>query len=261
MKKLFFIIPFLIGGCIGYRTPVLMSCEQMLKLLSDTSWLRARGLSDNDIPCLSHFTGGASLSFSGGMAVKRLSLTDEGLKKLPDLDLPFIETLRLGYNSHITDKGICYLSTMNWRQMMLKSNHGITDEGVKCLASMRSLVNLNVSGCPEVTDKSLEYLSQSSSLTTLWLGRNGRGPETDAKIEKVNQIDLSKENQITIEGLKSLLKSESLERICIISERPELVSEQGRAEILKIFKGYRIAIEKYSELWEQRSGAVRYIDN
>lgn len=252
------ILALTIYGCLGYKTPVLDSIKDIKRLDKKTDWIRCRGLSDSDIPELARITGAYHLGFSGGMAAKPLKITNSGFKVLSEVNFSNVQVVSVGYNNHITDVGIEHITKMKIRELYLVACQSVTDEGIRSLGEMINLQVLNISGNPNITDQSLAYLSNSKSLTILWLGKANENPTDKKIIEEINHIDLSKENQISVEGLKQLSKCKSLKRIIIISERPELISEQAKKDILTHFKetGIEIKLENYSNLWKEKGGAI-----
>src|SRR4051812_11244740 len=90
------------SGC-GDWPPIVDNKADNQRLARSTASVRARGLSDSDIPALARLRQLRTLDFSGGQAVKRAKITDRGLAELATLDLPHLETLTLGYCDQITD--------------------------------------------------------------------------------------------------------------------------------------------------------------
>ena len=65
--------------------------------------------------------------------------------------------------NNITDNGLMQVvTTCRLQHLLTKACQGITDTGVCCLAQhLLSLVRLDLSGCMNVTNKSLETLQES----------------------------------------------------------------------------------------------------
>jgi hypothetical protein len=255
MKNITLISLLFLSGCLGYMAHVPDSKKDFKGMSKDTSWIRARELTDDDISSLSYFTGPVHLDFMGGYS--QLKITDAALKKVSELDSPGVNVLSVGYNNIITDEGLSYLKYARISMLNLRASQAITDQGIKNLSDLPDLRWLDISGIKGVTDKGLEHLLQCQSIKTLRLGRANQDPNHYiSRIESENDIDLSRENQITINGLRVLLKLPRLQNIYIVSSRSELISTEARAEILEIFKDYNMRVEDYDELWEKMGGAL-----
>ena len=86
------------------------------------------------------------------------NITDEGLKYLSG-----IHTLHLWENTNITDEGLKYLSGIHTLNLVWNKN--ITDDGLKYLSGIHTL-DL---GCNEnITDDGLKYLSGIHTLNIEW---------------------------------------------------------------------------------------------
>lgn len=245
-------------GCLGYRQPTLDSKKDIEWLDKQTQWIRGRGLSDSELQELQKIMGACYIDFTGGMAAIPLEITDSGLQILSEVYLPNVQVISIGYNNHITDDGVAHLRKMHIRELYLVACQSITDEGIRVLAEMPNLQILHIEGCPGITDQGLKYLSDSKSLWLLRFGRANIEPKVLKQVEEINNVDLSKENQISVEGLKQLSQCKSLRTIIIVSERPELISEQAKKEILTYFEGtgIEIKLENYSKLWKEKGGAI-----
>lgn len=148
-------------------------------------------------------------------------ITNEGLKFLRHLTelklsynniitndifkhLPNLTALTLCQNNLITDEGLQFLDKI--KKLNLKKNNQITIEGIKhmknleilkissdnfpsdCLKNFPNLTNLEITGCSQITNKSLRYLNEN-------------------KLIKLNVFN----NKITCKGLKSF---QNLKKLC-----------------------------------------------
>jgi hypothetical protein len=86
----------LLSGC-GHWPPIVETKSDIERLPASERSVRARGLTDGDISSLARLRQLRILDFSGGHAVKPASISDQGLTRLSELDLPQLETLKLGY--------------------------------------------------------------------------------------------------------------------------------------------------------------------
>lgn len=207
------LLVFLLASCLGYKTPTPESKEELLEMSPSTTWIRGRGLPDEAIPYLSRITGAKCLDFAGGVASRKLRLTDSGLAKLANVDLPSAYWINIGFCTHITDTGLSSISQMdNIEILNLWACYGITDSGMKDLAKMDNLRELDIRGCPHITNDGLLYLSECKSLERLDLGRLPIDERT-SEIEKVNGLNLKLGNQISNEGFKYLAGFKNLEEI------------------------------------------------
>ena len=224
------LLVFLLTSCLGYKTPTPESKEEILKMDPATTWIRGRGLSDADIPSLSRMQNADFVDFCGGWAVEPQKVTDNGLETLANLGLP-VRVFHTGFNNHITDKGLESISKMRLDTVILECCQGITDAGISSLMMPDTVRIIRVEGCPGITDESLRYMAQSRSLMEIRLGVACESPNYTIHSEKINGIDLSKENQITLEGLKMLVANKRLPETSLM-DYWELYLTTNRAELL-----------------------------
>jgi Leucine Rich repeat len=157
-------------GC-GYWPPVVNTKHDVERVSTSEPAVRARGLSDGDIPSLAHLRHLDDLDFASGYAIEPARITDSGLAQLSKLDLPELKTLSLGYCDNITDTGLNYVARMRsvtW--LSLEVCPRITDAGLKSLVTMTNLTGLDVRGCGGITDMGLDYLSPKTNWQTIWFG-------------------------------------------------------------------------------------------
>lgn len=143
--------------------PIADTARDISHMRTATRSVRARFLSDSDIPALARLRQLRYLDFEGGCAVGEAALTDIGLDRLSKLDLPQLELLCLGYCQNITDSGLVHVGQMNTvGDLNLMGCPRITDAGLPPLLKMKNLKVLDLRGCPGITDRGLEYLIQKT---------------------------------------------------------------------------------------------------
>jgi hypothetical protein len=162
-------LPVLLG--CGDWPPIVNSQPDIAKLPRSERWIRARGLSDGDVPSLNRLQHLEILDFSGGNAVKDCEITDRGLVELVKLDLPNLETLTLGWCGNITDAGlddVARLKHLKW--LGLPACPNITDAGLAKLTASKSLTGLDLRGCPQITDEGIQQLAAKRDWQEIHLG-------------------------------------------------------------------------------------------
>ena len=147
-------------------------------LSTDTHSLHARSLADDDIPALGRLVNLDYLSFSSGWARNdittgfkpwRAAITDRGLARLAELDLPKLDVLDLGHCESITDAGMADVARMTQVRSLDLRNTAITDEGLAALTRMQNLTWLTLDDCPGITDRGLELLARKSNWAHVWV--------------------------------------------------------------------------------------------
>jgi hypothetical protein len=163
-------MPIVLCGC-GKWPPITDSRVEVAALPISTRTVRARGLSDRDIPALARLTELTDLDFFGGWKVKDAPLSDIGLARLAELRLPKLQHLALGHCKHISDRGLENVAKMSTITALDLRDTRITDNGLPPLVAMNRLIYLDLSGCPGITDRGLEQLSRKTNWKRLRLGR------------------------------------------------------------------------------------------
>jgi hypothetical protein len=132
--------------------------------------LHVRSLSDTDLSQLQQFEHLNYLDFYFGWGLGEAKVTDAGLKNLPQLNLPRLESLMLGHCSRITDEGLRHVAAIKTlKYLSLASCPRITDGGLANLASSNSIETLDLRGCAGITNKGLVYLNQMKQLKEIML--------------------------------------------------------------------------------------------
>jgi hypothetical protein len=156
-------------GC-PTEPPSTDSAADIKRLPVSTKSLLARRLPDSAIPALARLQQVDDLDFMAGCAVEDALITDEGLARLGQLNLPKLETLALGYCDNITDAGLAHVGKMeSVTVLILRACPHVTDEGLAHLVGMKKLTYLDLMGCPGVTDRGLERLMSKTNWTDLLL--------------------------------------------------------------------------------------------
>lgn len=157
-------------GC-GKWPEIVNSKKDILSLPETLTSVRARGLSDNDVPFLARFKNLSYLDFTGGSAIDEAAITDKGLYLLAQVNLPKLETLSLGYCQNITDVGLsCIASNRTIRWLSVMGCQKVTDRGLEALMPMRQLNALDLRGCRGISDTGLSYLGHMTNISNVLLG-------------------------------------------------------------------------------------------
>jgi len=142
-----------------------------MRLKKSEASVRARFMSDEDIPSLARLKKLRRLDFSSGSAVGLARITDEGLSRLSGIDLPLLEQLDLGHCAGITDAGLAHAGTMHQvSYLSLMACARITDAGLSHLMGMRNLTGLDLRGCDGITDRGLQTLATKIGWHRILLG-------------------------------------------------------------------------------------------
>lgn len=175
----------IVPGC-GDWPPVVDTRQDIQRLPASEPSVRARRLADDDIPSLARLRQLRTLDFGGGWARYKAKITDEGLRRLAALDLPYLESLDLGWCDRITDAGLAHLADMgSLKWLHLSACLQITDAGLPPLLSMKNLEALDLRGCPGITDAGLEILGRKTDWKNLAFGGCPNvTPEAVAKLQR-----------------------------------------------------------------------------
>jgi hypothetical protein len=251
-KTVYILLCLLISGCFGYKTPALQNKDDILRLSEDTSWIRGRSLTDDDIVYLKRFRRAFNIELgSSGESY----ITDMGLKTLSELDLTFV-VCYVEYNSNITDKGIKYLSSISsQRRIGLKANSQLTNKSIEYLAQMEKLRELDIRGCPGITDKGLEILAQKKGLSELSIGAVCISPQFRKKVAKTNMNIENLANSITAKGIINLAQNPSLEVLYIQANQSNFFSDEVKERIQDAFSGSDCSImivECSEDMWNSQ---------
>ena len=170
IKLSFFALLVLLCACAKWPDIVESKADIESLPLNVTS-IRARGLSDDDIPVLKRLQSLMHIYFDDGWAVKDAKITDKGLSYLSELQLPLLQVVMLGNCNKITDEGLKYIATIKTvKQLSLRSCTGITDEGLRNLTGMPNLQTLDLRNCQNITDQGIMNLKGIKQLRRVLLG-------------------------------------------------------------------------------------------
>ena len=145
----------------------------LVEMDPSTSWIRGRGLSDEDIPYLSRIKGATYLDFCGGSASMPLKMTDAGFENLKNVScqLENLKTLDICHADHITDKAVAQIAEMCYvKNLCIKNCPLLTDDALRYLSGMRNIRSISLEDCPGITNKGFEYLSKNSLFNNVYIG-------------------------------------------------------------------------------------------
>ena len=170
LKLSFFAALVLLCAC-GKWPDIVESKKDIESLPLNVTSIRARGLSDDDIPFLKRLQSLMHLYFDMGHAVKDANITDKGLSCLSELQLPILQVVMLGNCNKITDEGLKHIAKIKTlKQLSLRSCVGITDEGLRNLTGMSTLQTLDLRNCQNITDQGIMNLKEIKQLQRMLLG-------------------------------------------------------------------------------------------
>jgi hypothetical protein len=200
-----------------------------MNLDPSVTWIRACGLSDDDIYSLSTRKNIEILDFCGGWT----GLTDKGLKNLADLNLPKLDRLELRYCNHISDEGLYYISQMEQiKSLYFGWYNGFTNAGLSHLSNMDRLSELCFQECKEINDEGLKYLSKMKSLRLLTT--QGSEDITDNGLKYISHLEnlesfylYGNYNKVTDKGLGYLSEMKQL-KILVLPDSPYITDSAIR---------------------------------
>ncbi len=150
---------------------IINSTSDLQKRDKSLKSLSVRSLSDDDLVQLKQFPALNYLDFFSGWGLGDAKLTDTGLKKISELNLPNLEWLMLGYCNKITDDGMKYIARIQTlKHLNLAACPQITDVGLASLTTSNSIETLDLRGCVGITDKGLRHLTRMAKIKEVWLG-------------------------------------------------------------------------------------------
>jgi hypothetical protein len=157
-------------GC-GDWPPMVSDEEDIRSLPATVESIRARGIGDNDISALARLRELRHLDFSSGYGEQACTITDDGLKRLAELDLPYLETLTLGWCENITDAGLAHIAELESLEWLgLPGCTNITDAGLPWVTDVTKLKGLDLRGCLNITDEGIQQLALKTDWDVILLG-------------------------------------------------------------------------------------------
>jgi Leucine-rich repeat (LRR) protein len=149
-------------------------------------------------------------------------LTNERLKELPPVAVPFALILREG--AEVTDAGLKHLAGFGALTALHLSSTGVTNNGLKELAPLKNLTALGLD-CPRITDAGLAHVAALKGLRGLHLVGarvTDAGLEHLAGLENLTVLDLRR-TEVKCENLKPLT---GLKKLNDLSVDPEQVTDK-----------------------------------
>jgi hypothetical protein len=220
-----------LAGCGDWPDSV-DSAEDVERIDPDTAVLWARFLPDDELHALEGLRRLAHIDFWAGCGLGEAALTDEGLARLSELDLPHLYWLNLGLNGNITDAGIEHLAGMTGlERLALPGCPRLTDVSLEYISEMDELRYLDLRGCEGIGDEGLEQLQGLESLERVLLGGCwGVSPEAVRALQRalpdcsVEMNDGEWTHHVPGEGLEAALRDwpeGRREPVRIRPERPD----------------------------------------
>lgn len=165
---------------------IIESASDLQKRSKTLTNLDVRSLSDEEINQLRQFANLSNLDFHSGWGVQDAKISDAGLKNLSQMNLPKLERLMLGYCNKITDEGMKYVASIKTlKYLSIAACPRITDAGLANLATSSSIVTIDLRGCTGITDRGLGYLKTMPNIREISLG--GCSNVSEAGIEELRQ--------------------------------------------------------------------------
>ena len=237
-------------GC-GDWPPVVNSKTDVERLSTTEPSIRARTLSDVEIPSLSRLVNLRRIDFQGGWGAYPSKITDAGLAELAKLNLPNLEELDLGRCPAITDAGleqIGKIPTLTF--LILDENPNITDDGLLHLKELKKLDFLRVWACRNITDRAVDNISSITSLRELSFEQCFQ--ITDAALPKLaefknlRRLQLNGCDQLTDEGIQHLATKKDWEFIGVSGCKQ--VTQDGVKRLQAALPN--ASVQKDEELWK-----------
>lgn len=204
-----------------------------------------------DLSYCQHLTDGAIERLGQLEALQRLSvvgcnrLTDRALELLGRM--PKLTALSFGPSPtmRFTDAGLRHLAGLSrLTQLELDSCSGVTDGGLAHLASLHELTALNLGGCSLLTDDGLAHLANHPRLTRLRLWHceqiTDLGLEHLATVRSLADVDLSWCTEITDVGLARLRTLPALARVNL--QGCDRTSAAGRVALHDSLRGCAVEV-------------------
>jgi hypothetical protein len=166
------VLGLLLAGCLGYKTPVVSTQEDLQQLDPKTEWIRGRWLSDDAVLSLGRITGAKYLDLCGGYAGGRLNMTDAGFKNLLAVSdsLPNLESIDLCGCPRITDQAIEYIAQMpHIKKLVISGGHSLTDQSLSYLANSKSIEMIALVRCRNISNEGFRFLRNSTALKRITL--------------------------------------------------------------------------------------------
>ena len=228
MRKIFLRFAILVfclflSSCVGYKTPVIKSVEDVQKLNPSTKWIRGRGLSDEAILYLGRIKGAESIDLCGGYLAGPANITDKGFENLAlvSVDLPNLRGISICSSDLITDKSLYWISkTQNIEGVGITDCQKITSEGFKYLSENKNIRFLSARYLKNIDNHALKYFKEMPNLENLSVeGSDFISDESMSLISEMNLkiLHCSFENpkSCSNEGFRDLGKSKTLEELHI----------------------------------------------
>lgn len=240
-------------GCGDYP-PVVNTKKDVERLSVTESSIRARTLSDDEIPSLSRLVSLRRIGFQGGWRAYPSKITDAGLAELAKLKLSSLEELDLGKCPAITNAGleqIGKIPTLTF--LILDENPNITDDGLLHLKELKKLDYLRLWACPNITDRAVDSISSITSLRELSFEQclqitDAALPKL-AEVKNLRRLKLNGCDQLTDEGIQILAKKKDWEFIGVSGCNQ--VTQDGVNRLRAALPN--ASIQKDEELWKHNA--------
>lgn len=138
---------------------------------ADATWLRVRGIRDEDVAILGRFRHVTHLDLFGGFRVVPQRMSAAGLVRYAAVAPPSLENVRIAHSDAIDDAAIHALASLP--RLRHIGVLGCTRFDPASLASLRSipgLESLDLRLCKQVRDEHAKVLAELRSLRRLLLG-------------------------------------------------------------------------------------------
>lgn len=238
-------------GACGDWPPAVHSKRDVERLSSTEQSIRARGLSDVEIPSLSRLINLQRIDFQGGWAAYQSRITDAGLAELAKLNLPNLEEMDLGKCPAITDAGleqIGKIPTLTF--LIIDENPNITHDGLLHLKELKNLAFLRLWACRNITDRAVDSISSITSLRELGLEQCSQITDAAlpklAELKNLRRLSLNGCDQLTDEGIQHLATKEDWELIDVSGCKQ--VTQDGVRRLQAALP--ETGIRKDEELWK-----------
>lgn len=166
MKALILVLCSAGGGCGPSSAPFASGGDDLRALSVNTEVIRARGISDSDIPLLARFPRLGVLNLRAGVAVRPQALTEDGFRRLASLKVETLRAITVGCSDAMTDGAVGAIATIrSLRVVQLVRCGPFGMEGLRSLGGLRQLQELDLRGCKQIDDSCIEALADLKQLT------------------------------------------------------------------------------------------------
>lgn len=154
--------------------PVAHSRRDLDRLSAEATWIRARGITDEDISALDRFQYLRGLDLYSGFPAVPQRVSEQGFAVLERLQLPRLRTVTIACSSLLTDDAVTSISRIeSVRHVALTRCGPFGEKGLAALAKVHRVEGLDLGGCSQVGDECVDELASMKALRHLVIAGTG----------------------------------------------------------------------------------------